>query len=98
MRFRDRFLIGGSLIVLIALFATDPDKGLSTGMQVLSIASGMLALILAHWALKALFDYKSADREDLFTKAKESATGAGLALISLAIVFHALIGLFSNRG
>lgn len=98
MRFRDRFLIGGSVAVLVALFATDPDKGLSTGMMLLSIASGMLTLILAHWALKALFDYDSADREELFAKCKESATGAGLGLLSLAIVLHALIGLFSNRG
>jgi succinate dehydrogenase hydrophobic anchor subunit len=98
MRFRDRFLIGGSLLVLVALFVTDPDKGLSTGMQVLSIASGLLALILAHWARKALFDYSEADMGDLFAKAKESATGAGLALLALAVVLHSLIGLFSNRG
>ncbi len=98
MRFRDKFLIGGSLIVLIALFATDPDKGLSTGMMLLSIASGMLTLILAHWARKALFDYDEADMGDLFAKAKESATGAGLALLSLAVVLHSLISLFSNRG
>ena len=96
MRFRDKFLIGGSVAVLVALFATDPDKGLSTGMQLLSIASGMLTLIVVHWARKALFDYDEADMSELFAKAKESPTGAGLALVSLAIVLYGLIGLFSR--
>lgn len=97
MRFRDKFLLGGSFIVMAALLATDPDNGLSTGMLLLNMSKGLLILLVVHWSRKALLDYDSADMSDLFSKAKETPEGAGKALIAVAIIFYALIGLFAGR-
>lgn len=97
MRFRHKFMAGGSVAVLLALLATDPDKGGSTGLWLLGIASGMVALLMAHWGRKALHDYPEADARSLFAKAAESPVGAGLALVALALVFSAVLGLFGGR-
>lgn len=97
MRFRNKFLVGGSVIVLAALFATDPDKGLSTGVLLLSLATGLIAVLLAHLGRKALHDYPEADMRKLFGKAAESPVGAGLALVALSLVISALLGLFAGR-
>ena len=60
-RFRHIFIGGGAVAVLAALRLTDPDQGLSTGMLLLSIASGLIAVAFAHLARKALHDYPEAD-------------------------------------
>lgn len=96
-RLRSIYLLLGSALVLMALFVTDPDKGLSTGMLLGGLAIGVLAVAFAHVSRKALHDYPEADMLRLFTKAQESPTGAGLGLIALAIVFAALLLLFSGR-
>lgn len=96
MRFRHLFMVGGSLIVLLALLATDPDSGISTGMLVLSLVTPLLAVTFAHLARKALHDYHDADMQRLFRKAGEHPIGAGLALVALAIVLSALLGLFGR--
>lgn len=95
-RFRHLFMIGGSLLVLAVLFATDPDRGLTTGMLVLSLVTPVLAVAFAHWARKGFFDYKEADARTLFAKAGEHPIGAGLALIAIAIVIYGLLGLFGS--
>jgi hypothetical protein len=96
LRFRWWFMIGGALVVLAALFLTDPDDGLVTRMFVLSLATPMLVLLLVHLARKALHDYPEADARELFRKAGEHPVGAGLALLALSIVTYALIGLFGS--
>lgn len=97
MRFRHLFIFGGSLLVLAALFATDPDKqGLTTGMLVLGLVTAILAVAFAHLGRKALHDYPEADARRLFAKAGENPVGAGLALIALAIVLYGLLGLFGG--
>lgn len=96
MRFRIIFLAGGSALVMAALFATDPDGGLSTGMLLLSLVVPLLAVAFAHLARKALFDYPEADLQSLFRKAGETPTGSGLALVAAAIVLSALLGLFGK--
>lgn len=95
-RFRHIFIGGGAVAVLAALRLTDPDQGLSTGMLLLSIASGLIAVAFAHLARKALHDYPEADMRRLFAKAAEHPIGAGLALVALAIVLSALLGLFGR--
>ena len=95
-RFRHIFTIGGSAVVVAALLLTDPDHGLSTGALLLSLAVPFLALLLAHWARKALFDYGEADMRRLFAEAKTTSVGAGLALVALAIILAALLGLFGR--
>lgn len=96
MRFRHVFLAGGSAIVLSALFATDPDNGISTGMMLLTLATAVLAVAFAHLGRKALHDYMEADAQELFRIAAQSPIGAGLALVALAVVTSALLGLFGN--
>jgi len=98
MRIRHRhvFILGGSLAVLAALWFTDPDRGLSTSMLLLALVTPVLAVAFAHWARKALHDYPEADMRALFAEAGKSPVGAGLALVALAIVFAALIGLFGR--
>ena len=96
LRFRHIFITLGSLAVVGALYATDPDHGVSTSMLLLSIVTPVIAVLFAHMARKALFDYPEADAQNLFEKAKESPVGAGLALVALAIVLAALLGLFGR--
>lgn len=95
-RFRYWFLIGGSAFVAGLLFATDPDKGQSTSLLLLAIATGIIAVLFAHFARKALHDYPEADARRLFGKAGEHPIGAGLALVALAIVLYGLLGLFGR--
>lgn len=96
MRFRYLFLIGGSALVLSALYLTDPDRGLTTGMLLLSLVTPILAVGFTHLARKALHDYPEADARRLFRVASESPIGAGLALIALAIVTYGLLALFGS--
>lgn len=96
MRFRHLFLIGGSALVLTALYLTDPDKGLTTGMLLLSLVTPILAVGFTHLARKALHDYTDADARSLFRKAGEDPVGAGLALVALAIVTYGLLALFGG--
>lgn len=96
MRFRYIFLIGGSALVLAALYLTDPDKGITTGMLLLSLVTPLLAVGFVHLARKALHDYPEADARRLFKKAGEDPIGAGLALIALAIVTYGLLALFGS--
>ncbi len=96
MRFRHLFFAAGSLIVLAGLFLTDPDRGVSTGMLLLALVTPVLAVVFAHYARKALHDYPGADARRLFVIAGESSIGAGLALVAIAIVTSALLGLFGG--
>lgn len=90
------FLIGGSAIVLAALYLTDPDKGITTAMLVLSLVTPLLAVAFSHFSRKALHDYAEADARKLFAKAGEHPIGAGLALVALAIVTYGLLALFGS--
>ena len=96
LRFRHLFILGGSAAVLAALFATDPDQGITTGMLLLALVTPILAVAFSHWARKALHDYPEADARRLFAKAGEHPIGAGLALIALSIVVYGLLGLFGS--
>lgn len=96
VRFRHWFMGIGCALVLAALFATDPDRGLATGSLILALVTPLLAVAFAHLARKGLFDYRQADMQDLFGKAGETPTGSGLALIALAIVISALLSLFGR--
>lgn len=97
-RHRTWFLIGGAILAAAASFYTDPDAhGLSTLLGGLAIVQGVWAVAAAHWGRKALTDYPEADQRRLFAKALETSTGAGLALIALAIVFVGLLLVFAPR-
>lgn len=97
LRFRFKFMVGGTLLALLGLLATDPDKGGSTGLWLVGIGGGMVALLLAHWGRKALMDYPEADLQELFARGRESPVGAAILALAVAIFFHAVLGLFAGR-
>ena len=97
-RHRHIFLFCGAALAAWLSYRTDPDShGLSTLLGGLAIVQGVWALAAAHWARKALMDYPEADQRLLFAKASQSATGAGLALIAIAIAFVGLLLVFAPR-
>lgn len=97
IRHRHSILLGGSVAMLVALLATDPDKGLTTAVMLMSLASGLLAVLCAHIGRKAMHDYPEADMRRLFAKAGEHPIGAGLALVALSIVSVGLMLVFAPR-
>ncbi len=95
-RFRNIFLILGSLIVLVYLYASDPNPGVGPLIVFIgTLATPVIAVAFAHLARKALFDYM--DMGQVFRKAKETATGAGLVFLGVCIVVFGLLGLFGNK-
>jgi hypothetical protein len=96
LRWRNVYLAGGCIVILSALLWRDPDQGTMTGDFILSLVAPLLAVGLAHLTRKALTDYPSSDMEALFARARKSSVGAGLALVALAILLHALLGLFGQ--
>lgn len=96
MRFRTLFTLGGSAAVLVALFATDPDQGASTGVWLMALASAVVAVAFAHIARKGLFDYPEADMGELAGKAKESPIGAAIVFAAICLVIYGLLGLFGR--
>lgn len=97
MRHRTFFLLGVGAICAGISWLSDPDQGMSTALGLLAIAQGVWAIGAAHWARKALMDYPQADMRGLFGKAGEHPIGAGLALLSIAIVFVGLLTVFAPR-
>lgn len=95
-RYRTLILAGGSLLAMFLLYLTDPGNGAITAMFGISIVVSIIAVWFSHISRKALLDYPSADMETLFSKAKETASGAGMALIAIALIISALLGLFGR--
>ncbi|WP_395406321.1 hypothetical protein ACHMW6_06515 [Pseudoduganella sp. UC29_106] len=96
-RHRALFLFGGAIIAALLSFESDPDGGLSTLLGGLAVLQGVWAVGASHWARKALMDYPEADMRSLFRKAGQSPTGAGLALIAVAVMFVGLLVVFAPR-
>ncbi len=94
-RFRNLFLILGSALVLAALFFTDPDKGLSTSMMLMALATCVLAVGAAHFSRKALFDYF--DMGEAIKKACETSEGSSRVVLAVCIVLAALLLLFGGQ-
>lgn len=95
LRFRHWFMMGGSLIVLVYLYVSDPNNGDMLLPFLGKLATPVIAVWFAHLARKALFDY--IDLFALYKKAKETATGAGLAFVGICIVIFGLLGLFGSQ-
>lgn len=94
-RFRNIFMIGGTLIVMLYLFISDPNGGNMTIPFLAKLATPIVAVWFSHLARRALFDY--ADMELLLKKARETATGAGLAFVGLCIIIYGLLSLFGSQ-
>ena len=96
MRFRHLFLGVGSVLVLLALFLSDPAAKIITDLPVgagtigfiLGTASCVVYIALLHLARRGLLDY--IDFSELFKKAVETSTGAGLAAVAVSIMTLAI--------
>lgn len=89
------FLFGLSVFGFFLSYRYDPDNGLTTLLGSLAMLQGIWAVGMAHWARKALLPY--VDLKEFFAKSLQSAVGAGLALIAVAIVFVGLLVVFAPR-
>lgn len=94
-RFRNIFTLGGTLVILAYIYLSDPNGGDLTLPFIAKWVTPVVAVFFAHWARKALFDYL--DMGQLYRKAKETATGAGLTFLGICIVVFGLLSLFGSQ-
>lgn len=95
-RFRNIFLILGSIAIVAYLYISDPNPGYGKTLVFLgTLATPVIAVFFSHLARKALFDYL--DMGQLYRKAKETATGSGLVFLGICIVIFGLLGLFGSQ-
>lgn len=94
MRFRNILLIIGSLIGILGLVLTDPDKGISTAVWLLSAWSGVVVVALAHISRKGLFDY--IDLQEYAKKAAETSQGASNIFLGVCIVLASALIMFGH--
>lgn len=95
LRFRHWFMIGGSAIVLVYLYISDPNNGELLLPFLGNFTTPIIAVWFAHLARKALFDY--IDAYALYKKAKETATGAAIAFLGICLIIYGLLGLFGTN-
>lgn len=96
LRFRNIFLVLGSIAIVAYLYVTDPNPGYGKTLVFLgTLATPVIAVFFSHLARKALFDYL--DMGELYSKAKQTATGAGLVFLGVCIVVFGLLGLFGSQ-
>ncbi|MYM65424.1 lytic murein transglycosylase [Pseudoduganella sp. FT55W] len=96
-RHRAVFLFVGTLLAALGSLASDPDSGWATALGGLAMLQGIWAVAASHMIRKKLLDYPAADMSKLFETAGKESTGAGLALIAIAIVLVGLLLVFSPR-
>ncbi len=93
MRFRDLYVVFGSILTLVLLTVTDPDLGwvanLGIGAGTINslvfLFKGTLGCTLLYVTRKAMMDYPVADFEELGKRAQLSPEGAGYYAIAIAI-------------
>ena len=91
IRFRYLYMGFSSVLVLLLLFVTDPDSKLLTALPIAAgfvativlLVSAILYVTMLHLSRRAMFDY--VDLSVFFSKAMETSTGAGLALIGVGL-------------
>lgn len=96
MRFRHIYIGLGSLFVILIWLLTDPDTGLITSLPIGASTVATLVILLKsvlyvgvlHLSRKALCDYLN--MEKIFTRAAQSAEGAGLVAISVSLLMIAI--------
>lgn len=93
-RKRNYFLVGGSFLVILYLYLTDPNNGALTAMFIQQLTIPIVAVWFAYLARTALFDYL--DMQELYEKAKTSAVGSAIAFVGVCLVFFGLLGLFGS--
>lgn len=105
-RKRTKWLIGGSILVLLYAGLTHPAANIDFGfampawLSIISVIVGTLAMpVIAIWfswlAVSALADYISG--EELYNKAKTTSVGAGIAYLARAILLIGAMMLFGAQ-
>lgn len=92
-RFRHKFMIFGSILVVLGLILSDPDSpfiqdiafGAGAVATVLILLKTVIHVTMAHLSRKALFDY--IDFEEVAKICMQSPIGAGLLAISIGLFF-----------
>ncbi len=90
-RFRNQFLVIGSILVAILFTITDPQAhliqdlpfGANTVLLLIGLMKAIWFLGILHASRKALFDY--IDMEELIKAATRSPEGAGKAIIGIGL-------------
>lgn len=107
MRFRNIYIVLGSLLTLALLILTDPDTaliqnlgmGAGTVNSLVFLFKGILGSTLLFVTGKAMMDYKVADFEQLGERAQLTPEGAGKYAIAIALRHIAfaivIVGAFS---
>lgn len=97
MKFRYISLTIGTLLVLFLLWATTPGAeiiqvkyGADTIRRLTALAAAYLGVLFLYLGTKSLTDMVKL--EEVYRKAMESPTGAGLAFIAVALIFIAVSG------
>jgi hypothetical protein len=86
----------GSALVLAVLFLLDPLEGAATASWLLATARFVVAVAAIFFGYRAVTDYDEADGRKLHEVALRSPIGAGMALISRAIVLVAMAIIFAS--
>lgn len=94
-RLRNYTLFGGTLLVMLFMWWSDPNGGALTATLAAQLATPVIAVWFSHLARKALFDYLNL--EVLYNKAKESSTSAAIVFAAICIVIYGLLGLFGAQ-
>lgn len=94
MRKRNYVLVGGSFLVILFLYLTDPNDGALTLSFIQQLVTPIVAVWFAYLARTALFDY--IDMQELYEKSKKSTIGAAIVFVGLCLVLFGLFGLFGS--
>lgn len=92
MRFRNIYMVIGSLLTLAVLLLSDPDSQLITSVPyaastltiLIVLMSSILYVALLHLSRRALMDYL--DLSKYFAKALQTSEGSGLAIIGVGLI------------
>lgn len=95
LRPRNFILAGGTILVFLFLFLSDPTNGALTITLASQLATPVVAVWFAHLARKALFDY--IDMGALYRKALENATASAIVFGSICLVIYGLLSLFGGQ-
>ena len=93
MRFRNAFIVFGSVLTILLLVLADPDLafvkdlpiGATTINTLIKLFTGTLGATLLFVVGKAMLDYKVADFEELGKNATRTPEGAGKYAIAVAL-------------
>jgi hypothetical protein len=92
MRFRNVFLMIGSILTVLVLLLSDPDGGMvmslpfgsGTLTTLIILVMSILYVGVLHLSRRALLDYL--DLQELFKKAMMTSEGSGSAIIGVGLI------------